>query len=68
MDVVVPKQDMVGRGIRNSGRNKGKNLVGVKWERLNRGLVFSGSRGKISHSVNIVDYDISDTFNRAPEA
>ncbi len=68
VDVEVPKKDMVGRGIRNSGRDKGKSLVGVKWERLIRGLVFSGTRGKISRSVNIVDYDISDTFNRAPEA
>ncbi len=42
VDVEVPKQDMVGRGIRNSGRNKGKNLVGVKWKGLIRRLVFRG--------------------------
>jgi hypothetical protein len=29
VDVEVPKQDMVGRGIGNNGRNKGKNLMGV---------------------------------------
>ncbi len=42
VDVEVPKQDMVGRGIRSSGRNKGKNLMGVKWKELIRGLVFRG--------------------------
>jgi hypothetical protein len=42
VDVEVPKQDMVGRGIRNSDRNRGKNLMGVKWKGLIRGLVFRG--------------------------
>jgi hypothetical protein len=68
MDVEVPNQDMVGRGIRNSGRNKRKNLMGVKRKGFIRGLVFRGGWGKISRSVNNVDHDISDTFNRAPEA
>ncbi len=40
VDVEVPKQDMVGRDIRNSGRNKGEILVGVKWKGLIRGLLF----------------------------
>jgi hypothetical protein len=66
--VEVSKQDVVGRGIRNSSRNIGKNLMGVKWKGLTRGLVFRGGWGKISCSVNIVNHDISDTFNRAPEA
>jgi hypothetical protein len=30
VDDEVPKQDMVSRGIRNSSRNKGNNLMGVK--------------------------------------
>jgi hypothetical protein len=30
VDVEVPKQDMVGKGIRNSGRNRGIILMGVK--------------------------------------
>ncbi len=30
VDVEIPKQDMVGRGIGNSGRDKGKNLMGVR--------------------------------------
>ncbi len=30
MDVEVPKQDMVGRGVRNRDRNKGKSFMGVK--------------------------------------
>ncbi len=68
VDVEVPKQDMVGRGIRNSGRNKEKNLMGIKWKGLIRGLVFRRSWGKISHSVHIMNHDISNTFNRAPEA
>jgi hypothetical protein len=68
VDVEVPKQDLVGRGIRNSGRNKGKNLMGVKRKGVIMGLVFRRGWGKISHFVNIVDHDISDTFNRAPEA
>ncbi len=67
VDVEVPKQDMVGRGIRYSGRNKGKNLMCVKWKGLIRGLVFRGGWWKISCSVNIMDHDISDTFNRAPD-
>ncbi len=66
--VEVPKQDMVGRGIGNSCRNKGKNLMGAKLKGLIRGLVFRGVWGEILHSVNIVDHDISDTFNRALEA
>ncbi len=68
MQVEVPKQDMVSRGIRNSSRNKGKNLVGVKWKGLIGGLVFKGGWGKILCSVNTVDHNISDSFHRAPEA
>ncbi len=30
VDVEIPKQDMVGRGIGNSSRDKGKNLMGVR--------------------------------------
>ncbi len=30
VDVEIPKQDMVGRGIGNSSRDKGKNIVGVR--------------------------------------
>ncbi len=30
MDFEIPEQDMVGRGIGNSGRDKGKNLMGVR--------------------------------------
>jgi hypothetical protein len=67
VDVEVPKQDMVSSGIRNSGRSKGKNLMGVKWKGLIRGLVFRGGCWKILHSVNIMDRDISNTFNRAPD-
>ena len=66
--VEVSKQDVVGRGIRNSGRNIGKNLMGVKWKGLITGLVFRRRWGKIPRSVDIVNYDISDAFNRAPEA
>ncbi len=66
--VEVPKQDMVGRGISNSSRDKGKNLMDVKCKGLIRGLVFGGCWGKISRSVDIVDHDIFDTFNRAPKA
>ncbi len=42
VDVEVPKEDMVGRGVRNSDRNKGKNLMGVKLNELIMGLIFSG--------------------------
>ncbi len=59
---------MVGRGIGNSSRNKGKYLMGVKWKGLIRGLVFRGGWGKISCSVHIMNHDIFDTINRAPEA
>jgi hypothetical protein len=59
---------MVSRDIRNNGRNKAKNLMGVKWKGLVRGLVFRGGWGKILHSVSIMNYDISNTFNRAPDA
>jgi hypothetical protein len=68
MQVEVPKQDIVGRGIGNSSRDKGKNFMGVKWKGLIRGLVFRGGWGKILRSVNIKNHDISDTFKRAPEA
>ncbi len=68
MQVEVPKQDVVSRGIRHGSRNSGKNLVGVKWKGLIRGLVFIGGWGKILRSVQIMNHDISDTFNRAPEA
>jgi hypothetical protein len=68
MQVDVLKQDVVGRGIRHGSRKKGKNLVGVKWKGLIRGLVFRGGWGKISCPVHITNHDISDTFNRAPEA
>ena len=30
VDVEIPKQDMVGRSIGNSSRDKGKNLMGVR--------------------------------------
>ncbi len=68
MQVEVSKQDVVGRGIRHGSRNKGKNLMGVKWKGLIRGLVLRGGWGKISRSVNIMNHDISDNFNKAPEA
>ncbi len=68
VDVEISKQDMVGRGIGNSGRDKGRSLMGVRREGLIKGLVFRRSGGDISHSVHIVDHDVLDTFNRAPEA
>jgi hypothetical protein len=68
MQVEVPNQDMVGRGIRHGSRNKGKNFMRVKWKGLIRGLVFRGGWGRILRSVNIINRDISDTFNRAPQA
>ncbi len=68
IQVEVPKQDMVGRGIGNSSNDKGKDFMGLKWQGLIRGLVFRGGWGTISRSVNIMNHDISDTFNRAPEA
>jgi hypothetical protein len=68
MQVEVPKQDMVSRGIGNSSRDKGKNLMGVKRKGLIRGLVSRGGWRKITRSVNIMNHDISDTFSRAPEA
>jgi hypothetical protein len=37
MQVEVPKQDVVGRGIRHGSKNKGNNLMGVKWKGLSRG-------------------------------
>ncbi len=66
--VEVPKQDMVGRGIGNSSRNKVKNLMSAKWKGLIRVLVFRGGWGEISRSVLTLDHDILDAFNRALEA
>ncbi len=58
MQVEVPKQDVVGRGIRHGSRNKGKNFMGVKWMGLIWGLVIRGGWGQISRSVNIMNHDI----------
>jgi hypothetical protein len=59
---------MVGRGMGNSSRDKGKNLVGVRGKGLIKQLIFRGSGGEVSHFVHIVNHDILDTFNGAPEA
>jgi hypothetical protein len=67
MNVEVPKQYMVKRNIGKSGIDKGKNFVGVKWKRLISGLQFRGGRGEVSCFVHIVNHDISDTLDRAPE-
>jgi hypothetical protein len=68
VDVEVPKQYIVGRSIRNSGSNRGKNLMGVKGKEFIRGLAFRGGHGMTLCSTNIFNHDISDTFYIAHEA
>jgi hypothetical protein len=68
MNVEVPKQYMVNRIIRKSSIGRGKNFVGVKWKCLISGLQFRGGRDKVSCSVHVVNHDISDALQRAPEA
>jgi hypothetical protein len=67
VDVEVPKQYRVRKSIISGSRTKSKNLLGVKRKGLIRGLVFRGGGGETSHSLHIVDHDISYTFNRTPE-
>ncbi len=67
VDIKVPKQYMVGRVFRKGNGHKGKNLMGIKWERLIRRLIFSRIRGDRFGSVHIVDHNIVRTRESAPE-